>query len=184
MTTTRAAAAVRTRTSSSPPDSGLRRLLGALLVAATALTLSACAATAGEAPPRSTTPPLEVTLLTAKGVPGTYLTDGSGRALYMWEADRHGGSTCYGACATDWPPLTITERAVAGPGVRADLIGTTTRNDGTKQVTYGGYPLYYFVDDVRFGQLSGQGDTGFGAVWWVIGTRGVPLPSVPLATTG
>lgn len=122
--------------------------------------------------------------MTARGIPGTYLTDGTGRALYMWDADRRGASTCYGQCAASWPPLTITGSATAGPGVTASLIGSSTRSDGTRQVTYGGWPLYYYAPDVRPGQLTGQGNTGFGAVWWVLSPAGQPLPSEPLGTTG
>lgn len=125
-----------------------------------------------------TTPvPATMTLLTAEAPFGTYLTDSAGRALYMWDADRDGTSTCYGDCAAAWPPLTVGEAAQAGPGVDASLIGTVTRKDGARQVTYGGWPLYYFESDVHAGDLSGQGDTGFGAVWWVVSPQGEPLPS-------
>jgi predicted lipoprotein with Yx(FWY)xxD motif len=150
------------------------------------LLLAGCSATSGtrHSQPPPTTAPASVTLLTAHGIPGTYLTDSSGRALYMWDADRNGASTCYDACAVDWPPLTVGGTATAGPGVQASLIGSTEREDGTKQVTYGGWPLYYFLPDDQPGELSGQGDTGFGAVWWVISPGGKPLPSEPLATTG
>jgi predicted lipoprotein with Yx(FWY)xxD motif len=162
-----------------------RPLFPALLALAAIVLLAGCSARSGgrHAADPVTTPPASVTLLTAHGIPGTYLTDGAGRALYMWDADRDGASSCYDACAVDWPPLTVTGAATGGPGVQASLIGSATRDDGTKQVTYAGWPLYYFRPDVRPGQLSGQGDTGFGAVWWVISPAGKPLPSEPLATT-
>jgi predicted lipoprotein with Yx(FWY)xxD motif len=170
---------------SSPSLSPRHRPVAALtaLVVAVLITVTACGAATGGTSDAPTTPPAGVTLLTAKGIPGTYLTDGRGRALYMWDADRHGASTCYDQCAVDWPPLTITGTATAGPGVQASLIGSTTRSDGTHQVTYGGWPLYYFAPDTGPGQLSGQGDTGYGAVWWVISPEGKPLPSEPLGTT-
>jgi predicted lipoprotein with Yx(FWY)xxD motif len=44
----------------------------------------------------------------------------------------------------DWPALTSSLRALAGPGVRQDLIGTITRAGVGKQVTYAGHPLYLF----------------------------------------
>jgi predicted lipoprotein with Yx(FWY)xxD motif len=146
--------------------------------------LAACSSTASAPPSVATTAPATVTLLTAKGIPGTYLTNDSGRALYMWDADRSGSSTCYQDCAVAWPPLTVTDHAVAGPGVDAALIGSITRTDGSTQVTYGGWPLYYFASDAKAGDLTGQGNTGFGAVWWVISPSGHPLPSEPLGTAG
>jgi predicted lipoprotein with Yx(FWY)xxD motif len=158
-------------------------LLALPLIAMLVTALAACGShTAASSAP--TTPPAHVTLTTAHGIPGTYLTDDTGRALYMWDADRGGSSTCYDKCATAWPPLTVTGTASAGTGVQASLIGSTTRKDGTHQVTYGGWPLYYYAPDVKPGELSGQGDTGFGAVWWVVAPDGKPLPSAPLGTTG
>lgn len=152
-------------------------LLVGLAVALASLVLAGCSAAPGSSAASATRPPATVTLLTTQGDPGTYLTDGTGRALYMWDADRGGTSTCYGDCAVDWPPLTVQDEATAGDGVESTLIGYVTREDGTKQVTYGGWPLYYFKTDIAPGQLAGQGDTGYGAVWWVISPSGNPLPS-------
>jgi predicted lipoprotein with Yx(FWY)xxD motif len=109
---------------------------------------------------------------TAKTSLGTYLTDASGRALYIWVADSHGRSRCNGACATAWPPL-ITETApkATGRAIAADL-GTITRSDGRKQVTYTGRPLYYYAGDTAPGMTSGQGSGQFGANWWLISPSG------------
>lgn len=151
---------------------------------AVALMLAGCSGvTAGSTASPVTTPQATVTIQTHRGAPGTYLVDGSGLSLYMWEADASGITTCYGACAVDWPPLTVTGSAVAGPGVQANLIGSTTRKDGTKQVTYNGWPLYYFIRDTAPGDLAGQGDPGFGAVWWVLSPSGAELPSAPIVST-
>src|SRR5436190_12507938 len=76
---------------------------------------------------------------------GKILFDGRGFALYAFTKDPRGKSACHGACARAWPPYTVKRRAVAGRGVRASLIGTTTRSDGTLQATYNGRPLYYYV---------------------------------------
>jgi predicted lipoprotein with Yx(FWY)xxD motif len=81
-------------------------------------------------------------------------------------------STCYGACAALWPPLTTTGKPVAGHGVRASLLGTTKRKDGKLEVTYNHHPLYYFVSDQKPGQTTGQGVNQFGAPWWVISAAG------------
>jgi predicted lipoprotein with Yx(FWY)xxD motif len=113
-----------------------------------------------------------VSLKTASGAPGTFLVDSQGRALYLWVADKGSSSTCSGACAQAWPPLTTTGAPKAGSGVKASLLGTTKRSDGTTEVTYGGHPLYRFSGDSGPGQAGGQGSEGFGAYWWVVAPNG------------
>ena len=128
----------------------------------------------GAAPKATSTPAASgaVSLKTAKGEPGTFLVDSSGRALYLFEADKGSTSTCNGACAAAWPPLTTTGAPTAGTGVKADLLGTTKRDDGKMEVTYDGHPLYYFAGDSGPGQTKGQGVDGFGAEWYVVGPSG------------
>ena len=109
---------------------------------------------------------------TASGPAGTYLTDGSGKALYLWVADTMDKSTCAGPCATAWPPLTTTGSTAATGGAKAADLGTTSRSDGSKQVTYDGHPLYYFAGDSAAGQTTGQGSDGFGALWWLVTPAG------------
>jgi predicted lipoprotein with Yx(FWY)xxD motif len=115
-------------------------------------------------------------VLKARTTPlGRVLTDGRGRTLYLFEADSGPSSTCYGACATAWPPLLTAGAPTAGPGVRASLLGTTKRRDGRTQVTYRGHPLYSFVRDEQAGQSRGQGLDGFGAEWYVLGVNGAKI---------
>ena len=106
---------------------------------------------------------------------GTFLVDGTGRALYLWDADHGAKSTCSGACAQAWPPLTSTATPKASGAVKASLLGTTTRTDGSREVTYAGHPLYTFAGDTQPGQTSGQGSNGFGAPWWVVTPAGKAL---------
>jgi predicted lipoprotein with Yx(FWY)xxD motif len=108
----------------------------------------------------------------AKSSLGAILVDRNGRTLYDFVRDRGAMSTCYGACAALWPPLTTTAKPQAGPGARASLLGTTKRSDGRLEVTYGGHPLYYYVADSHRGQTSGQGLNQFGALWWVLSPAG------------
>jgi predicted lipoprotein with Yx(FWY)xxD motif len=103
---------------------------------------------------------------------GTILVDSRGITLYDFVKDRGMTSVCYGACAALWPPLLTHGKPVAGPGVRASLLGTTRRKDGKLEVTYGGHPLYYFVTDRRPGQTTGQGVNQFGGPWWVLSAAG------------
>jgi predicted lipoprotein with Yx(FWY)xxD motif len=103
---------------------------------------------------------------------GTFLVDAKGRALYLWDADHGSKSTCSGACAQAWPPLTTTATPKASGAVKASLLGTTKRADGSREVTYAGHPLYYFAGDTAPGQTTGQGSDGFGAPWWVVTPAG------------
>jgi predicted lipoprotein with Yx(FWY)xxD motif len=112
---------------------------------------------------------------TAKSGGSTYLTGASGRALYLWEADSAGKSNCSGACAGAWPPLTTKGTPVASSGVKAADLGTITRSDGSKQVTYDGHPLYYFVGDPGPNSTSGQGSDQFGAKWWLVAPSGAAI---------
>src|SRR6266849_8813049 len=112
------------------------------------------------------------TVSTAKSPLGRILVDSKGRTLYDFPPDKSGASTCYGACAAIWPPLTTAGKPHAGAGVRASLLGTTKRTDGKLEVTYNGHPLYYFVTDRKPGQTTGQGVNQFGAPWWVLSPAG------------
>jgi len=112
---------------------------------------------------------------TAKGPDGTYLTAASGRALYLWVGDSNEKSNCSGDCATSWPPVITTSGPTAGAGVVAADLGTITRSDGSRQVTYKGHPLYYFVVDSGPGTTKGQGSDSFGAKWWLVAPSGAPI---------
>ena len=106
---------------------------------------------------------------------GTFLVDAKGQTLYLWDADHGAMSTCNGECATDWPPLTTKSAPKAGAGVKASLLGTSKRSDGTQEVTYAGHPLYYFAGDTAAGQSTGQGSAAFGAPWWVVSPAGAAI---------
>ncbi len=103
---------------------------------------------------------------------GQILVDGQGRTLYDFAADMSTTSTCYGACASLWPPLTVSGAPKAGPQLPASLLGTTKRTDGKTEVTYGGHPLYYFAGDTKQGDTTGQDINQFGAPWYVLTRRG------------
>lgn len=106
---------------------------------------------------------------------GRYLTDSSGRALYLFDADRNGHPRCSGPCLTLWPPLTTDGTPKAGPGVSQSLLGTVRGTDGSTQVTYAGHPLYYFAKDLSPGQIAGEGNQGFGSPWWLASPSGNPI---------
>jgi predicted lipoprotein with Yx(FWY)xxD motif len=112
------------------------------------------------------------TVKTRHGKLGTYLVDGKGRTLYLFEKDKTKKSTCSGQCATAWPPLTTKGKPKAAGTAKASLLGTSKRADGTTQVTYKGHPLYYFVQDTKAGQTKGQNVDAFGAEWYVLSRSG------------
>jgi len=103
---------------------------------------------------------------------GRILVDGKGITLYDFPPDKGTTSVCYGACAALWPPLLTHGKPIAGPGVRASLLGTTKRKDGKLEVTYNGHPLYYWVGDHKPGQTTGQALNQFGGPWWVLTPTG------------
>jgi predicted lipoprotein with Yx(FWY)xxD motif len=98
---------------------------------------------------------------------GDILQDSGGRTLYLFNPDAQGDSTCYDDCADAWPAFV--EEGSAGEGVDASLLGTTTRTDGAVQVTYNGWPLYYFSGDSAPGDTNGQ---ALNDIWWVVDAAG------------
>jgi len=128
-------------------------------------------------PTTSTTAPSTTTTAyvvgsATRGSLGAILVDHSGATLYRYTPDGTGKSTCTGGCATVWPPLTVpagTASVAAGTGIPSGALGTTTRPDGTLQVTYKGMPLYTYAADTSAGQTSGQ---GVGGTWYVVSPSG------------
>jgi predicted lipoprotein with Yx(FWY)xxD motif len=115
---------------------------------------------------------MTIDLQSASGIDDKFLADGQGRALYLFEADKDSTSTCTGACASAWPPVTASAMPMAGGGVSQSLLGTTKRADGTEQLTYNGHPLYYFSADTGSGMAKGQGVKAFGSDWYVLDGKG------------
>jgi predicted lipoprotein with Yx(FWY)xxD motif len=103
---------------------------------------------------------------------GRILFDGRGQALYGFTRDRRGGpSRCYGDCAAAWPVYFAKGTLRAGKGVKQSLIGTTRRTDGRRQVTYNGWPLYYYAHEGP-GEVKCQNVRGFGGLWLVARPNG------------
>ncbi len=96
---------------------------------------------------------------------GTIFTDADGMTLYIFLNDtpNSGESTCYDQCEENWPVFSAEGELSLPEGVPGEL-GTITRTDGTAQVTYNGWPLYYFVSDMAAGDTTGQ---DVGEVWYV-----------------
>ncbi len=103
---------------------------------------------------------------------GKVLTGEKGRTLYLFEKDKDGKSTCSGACAVAWPPYITAEKPEAAEGANADMLGTTTRDDGSMQVTYNKHPLYYYALDKKAGDTLGNDIEAFGAEWYAVTSEG------------
>lgn len=132
---------------------------------------------AGEAEPKGEAEPsgeaTPISLGEAAGV-GKVLVDAEGMTLYYFEKDQKGSgkSKCEGACAAAWPPLTTEGEGEAMKGVKAAMLGTIEREDGTTQVTYAGWPLYTYAGDQKAGEDNGTDSKAFGASWYPLHSNG------------
>jgi predicted lipoprotein with Yx(FWY)xxD motif len=159
-------------------------LASAVAIPLTALGIAACGgggATAAAPPAAATTtaPPQTPTVRVANSPLGRILVDSSGRTLYLFKGDSGTKSVCSGACAMAWPPLRTGTTPAAAGGAKAALVGTISRSDGARQVTYNGHPLYLFVKDHKPGDVNGQGLTAFGAAWFAVSPAGHQISSHP-----
>lgn len=94
---------------------------------------------------------------------GHVLTGSNGMTLYVFGKDSDGHSACSGQCAVNWPPL-MADEVVTSPLSIPGAFSVIDRDDGGKQVAYNGRPLYFWANDAKPGDVTGQ---GVGNVWWV-----------------
>jgi len=160
------------------------------IVAALAIILTACAPQAAAVPTKAIEPTMasteatgampvtgEMTVNMSEAAEyGPILVDDQGLSLYvfMHDTQNSGKSTCTDAdgCTKEWPPLLGQGSPVAGDGVDSSLLDTITRDDGTIQVTYNGWPLYHFDEDKTLGDTNGQGLNEFGGLWFLVSPAG------------
>lgn len=117
-------------------------------------------------PPTPTPSAAEVTMVVLKTDPklGSYLADNNGRTLYVFAKDADSGSSaCSGGCLKAWPAFYLAKVSI-GPGLDMGDFSTITRDDGSIQITYYGWPLYYYAGDVAPGDVKGE---GFNKLWYV-----------------
>jgi predicted lipoprotein with Yx(FWY)xxD motif len=140
------------------------RTLFVLLAVAAAVVPSA-SATRSEPGSQSAT---QLTLTLKSTRYGKILFDSRNRVLYGFTRDRRGGpSQCYGGCARAWPVYYSKGSLRAGRGVRQGMIGTVRRRDGRRQITYNGWPLYYYAHEGP-GEVKCQNVREFGGLWLVV----------------
>jgi predicted lipoprotein with Yx(FWY)xxD motif len=114
------------------------------------------------------TPPKEIVLKTNATL-GSYLTDKDNRTLYFFSNDANGENNCPGGCETNWPVFNVDglDASDLGEGLSIDDFGTVTTATAKKQLTYKGWPLYYFAPGgvaEAAGQTTGE---GVGGIWFV-----------------
>jgi predicted lipoprotein with Yx(FWY)xxD motif len=96
------------------------------------------------------------------------------QAIYLFDKEGGPRAECYGACADAWPPVLTEGEPQAGAGMKASLLGTTERDDGTTQVTYNGHPLYYYAHEGP-GEVTCHDVEEFGGLWLVVDPAGDPV---------
>ncbi len=117
-----------------------------------------------------------ITLGVASSKFGNIIVDDKGLSLYMFTPDARNVSNCEAACLTAWPPVmlgkddTLADVALTGD-LRRSLLGVAMRENGSRQVTYSGWPLYYWFRDAKAGDVLGQ---WVGNVWFVMNAYGAP----------
>jgi predicted lipoprotein with Yx(FWY)xxD motif len=163
----------------------LRRAAPAFAALVT-LSFAAACGSSGPSAPRYSGPSYGVGTGTVSGL-GTVLVDGQGFTLYLYEPDAHSGTShCSGPCAVEWSPLTLPSGVslpVAGAGVDGSKLSTTKRSDGTVQVTYNGWPLYTWAEDMAPGQATGEGLNNLGGLWYVLNPDGNPIEKIGSGST-
>ncbi len=144
---------------------------------AAAQATSTASATSSTPAATSSTPAAEGASVTTKhNKLGAILAAGPKKlTVYLFEADTGTTSSCTGACATVWPPVTTSGHPRASGGAASRLLGTVKRPGGTMQVTYKGHPLYYYTQDSSKGQTNGEGSKGFGGDWYLVQPTGANL---------
>ena len=138
------------------------------LAAASALFVAACGGGGGSKP---AAPGALVNGSDTAGL-GSIVVGPNGRTLYVFLKDTGPKSTCSGACAAEWPPLTTTGKLTTSGGVSSSALKAVRRSDGKMQVTFNGHPLYYFSGDSAPGDAKGQGLNTFGAKWYAVSPSG------------
>ena len=112
---------------------------------------------------------------------GTVLVDPDGFTVYVFLNDTDGESTCYDSCAATWPA--VPGDTAISSDLDSAMFGTSTRTDGTEQLTVNGQPLYRYSPDANPGDTGGQ---GIGDVWFVVGSDGATIggPEAAATTSG
>jgi predicted lipoprotein with Yx(FWY)xxD motif len=119
--------------------------------------------------------PSSVTLMGTHTALGPTLADGQGRTVYLFASDSATTSTCYGSCASIWPPVPATSAPHTAGGASDNRVGSIQRTGGGSQLTYQGHPLYYYAGDAKPEDTGGQALNQFGAKWCALTPSGITI---------
>lgn len=151
-------------------------LVGSAAAALALLSVAGCGSSSKQSSrPTRTKSGQDATVGVAGTQLGSILVDSRGRTLYLFRRDTGTTSTCAGACAVDWPPLTVRGNPTTGTGANASIVSTSPRGDGASQVTYHSHPLYLFIGDRNPGDTNGQGVNAFGGLWFAVSPAGAQV---------
>jgi predicted lipoprotein with Yx(FWY)xxD motif len=101
---------------------------------------------------------------------GKYLADSKGMTLYFFKKDEIGKSNCTNECLENWPPFTEKDFDVPEGFDKNDFGTIKSEDTRAEQVTYKGFPLYYFINDKLEGDVNGE---GVKEVWYIINNETV-----------
>ena len=145
-----------------------------LFLAASVLLVGACGgplssrATATAVPASTPQPVVKTATATVAGKSETILVGENGMTLYHYTPDKGTGeATCTAQCLVNWPPLLLPAGVVKPTGEKGvtGTLGTVTSTAGGMQVTYNGWPLYFWSRDKVPGDTTGQ---NVGGKWFVV----------------
>lgn len=153
----------------------LGRIALSVGVAAVVLVAAGCGSGSTPSSPPSAVPPT-INLSSTPQFKSGVLTLG-GWALYVFQPDADQRATCKDSCAVAWPPVLLSrgQQPTAGPGVQASLLGTDPYSGTQSVVTYKGWPLYTYVNDLSAGVAAGQAVNLNGGYWYVMQPDGMPI---------
>lgn len=140
-------------------------LLKATLIAAIVCpaALSSCSKSSSPSTPTPPATPANTVRITNNATFGKVMTDSAGNTLYFFSPDANGQTACTGPCLAAWPSF-YTPKVTMDTGLNAADFGVIHRPEGTLQTTYKGWPLYYFANDPKAGDVNGD---GLENVWFV-----------------
>ncbi len=169
---------------------GPLRRPGRILPAATAgltlaLALSACGGAGVTTLSSTPTTDATLTLVLEHSPVGPIVATGHGATLYDFLPDTPARSACVNdGCVFQWPPLIQSGPIRLGKGLDAKLVRTLRRPDGSRQISYGGHPLYTYNLDVSPGEVMGQAIDQDGGPWFVVDAHGRQITTPFTVTSG
>ena len=152
------------------------RSAGSPSTSAAGVPSSSASPSGSRSPTPTPTPKPGHVVIAADSAYGPMLYDATGQPIYLFTAERGDRPLCYDECAADWPPVLTRGEPRARGDVRDSLLGVTRRDDGSRQVTYAGHPLYFYAHEGKY-QVLCHDVVEYGGTWLVVRPDGTPAPA-------